>query len=82
MKAYSDIVRATDGRSAFARDFLPVPDEADETGAQFFYFGWAAVDGSPIIQRQERATGLSLTAAIGALDFSAAWAARSTLAYS
>ena len=60
-----------------------VPDEIDESSPVYFYFGWESFNGGGwLIQRQLRETSAAQSAATGAVDFAAAWAARETLGYS
>lgn len=66
--------------------FLGPSDETDDSGAVYFYFGWASVNGSWLIRRQTRATSLTLNANIvnnaSYANLAAAWTARASLTYS
>lgn len=66
--------------------FLGPSDETDDSGAVYFYFGWASVNGSWLVRRQTRATSLTLNANIvnnpSYANLAAAWTARASLTYS
>ena len=72
-----------DGRDGKDRPYLPVPDDLDDSGADFYYFGWADQgDGTWLIQRAATNTGQSQSATSGAADYATAWAGRTALEYS
>lgn len=66
--------------------FLGPSDETDDSGAVYFYFGWASVNGSWLVRRQTRATSLTQNANIvnnaSYANLTAAWPARASLTYS
>ena len=72
-----------DGRDGKDRPYLPVPDDLDDSGADFYYFGWAdSGNGAWLIQRAATNTGQSQSATSGAADYATAWARRTALEYS
>ena len=56
------------------------PERIDESGSDYFYFGFSSADGWTI-RRQNRATG-ALEFASGTNDFNTAWDNRAGLTYS
>jgi hypothetical protein len=61
--------------------YLPVPDNVEET-TTFFYFGWISVpSGGWLIQRQVRENAQTKSLNTGFVDFSTAWASRTTATY-
>ena len=60
---------------------MPTPDDMDESGAAYFYFGWSDFGGGWLVRRQHRATGAHEDATTGAADYASAWAGRASLAY-
>lgn len=60
---------------------LSIPDQIDETSADFFYFGWQDVGGQSLFQRQDRATGLFLSVEGVTADFLTDWDNRINLGY-
>ncbi len=57
---------------------LPEADEFDDTDLAYIYFGWSSRN---LILRQERNTGTSQTADLGAYSFPEAWDNRTSLIY-
>ena len=75
--------KGKDGRDGKDRPYLPVPDDLDDSGADFYYFGWADQgDSTWLIQRAATNTGQSQSATSGAADYATAWAGRTALEYS
>lgn len=60
---------------------VAAPDDMDESGAAYFYFGWSDFGGGWLVRRQHRATGAHEDATTGAADYASAWAGRASLAY-
>lgn len=60
---------------------LPVPDERDETGAVYWFYGWTDVNGVGLIQRMNRETSISASNVTALPDFQTAWDNRANLAY-
>lgn len=61
--------------------FLPVPELSDHD-VTYFYFGWEDVNGTWLIQRQNRETSVSQSASTGYVDLTGAWANKENLEYS
>jgi len=74
------IIGTTGGNS-----FLSRPDRKDDTPADFFYFGWASIEGTWAVQRQPRGGGPVAWARFSnnpsAPNLDAAWPDRETLNY-
>ena len=60
---------------------INAPNLSDEGDITYWYFGWNDVDGNWLVQRQTRATGISLNATTGYLDLASAWPNRTSLTY-
>lgn len=60
---------------------LPVPDERDETGAVYWFYGWIDVNGAGLIQRMNRETSISASNTTSIADFQTAWDDRANLVY-
>ena len=71
----------TQTSSAGAYEHLALPEDQDETGTVYYYYGWSSVDSGWLIQRQTIATGLSDSATSGAANYAAAWTGRASLTY-
>ena len=61
---------------------LSAPDVFDESDPNFFYFGWENVNGSWLVQRQNRSTSISKSATTGHANLTDAFADRANLGYS
>lgn len=76
-----DISGGTSGGS----EFLDTPDNVDDLGTTYFYFGWLSVSGDWLVRRQLRATAATLDATSQNnptyATLTQAWPNRSSLIY-
>ena len=60
---------------------INAPNLLDEGDTTYWYYGWTDVGGSWLVQRQTRATGISMDATTGYADLASAWPNRTSLTY-
>lgn len=65
--------------------FMAAPEQKDDAGSVYFYFGWESINGQWLIHRQTRATSQTEVAQLTSnpvyLNLTAAWPDRQSLTY-
>ena len=83
---FSDLTGSVSHQLNQASPFLGAPDEQDDAGETYFYFGWADVAGSWLVRRTLRSASLQTSASAstntGFTDLLSAWGDRENLSYS